>query len=161
MKNIGNKRGNLTISVNPFIPKPFTPFQWFGMEAVKLLREKIQVIRKHLKPKGIRVIYESPRLSEVQSALARGDRQTGILLHEIYKKGASSSAFKRTKIDGKGIEYYAHRHLNLEDILPWDHLDLGLSKAFFSSEYNRAIEGKTTARCTEEKCKTCGICHHK
>ncbi|HHY71068.1 MAG TPA: radical SAM protein, partial [Thermoanaerobacterales bacterium] len=57
MKNIGNKRGNLTISVNPFIPKPFTPFQWFGMESVKLLNEKIRLLQKHLRPRGIKVIF--------------------------------------------------------------------------------------------------------
>lgn len=161
MKDIGNKRGNLTISVNPFIPKPFTPFQWFGMESVKLLNEKIRLLQKHLRPRGIKVIFESPRLSEIQSALARGDRQTGLLLYDIYKKGASTLAFKKAKINGKGIKYYAHRYLCLEDVLPWDHIDLGLNKEYFFAEYNRAIEGKITARCTDEKCKTCKICQHK
>ena len=71
MKCKGNKSGKLSISINPFIPKPFTPFQWLGMEDVKTLNDKIKKIKSRLKPAGIRVIFESPRLSEIQAALAR------------------------------------------------------------------------------------------
>jgi hypothetical protein len=131
------------------------------MESVRLLNERIRLLQNRLKPKGIKIIFESPRLSEIQSALSRGDRQTGLLLYDIYKKGAGTSAYKKTEIDGKGIQYYAHRYLYQDDILPWDHIDLGLNKDYFISEYNRAIEGKITARCTAEKCKVCKICRHK
>jgi radical SAM family uncharacterized protein len=161
MKGLGNKLGNLTISVNPFIPKPFTPFQWFGMESVRLLNERIRLLQNHLRPRGIKVICESPRLSQIQSALSRGDRQTGLLLYDIYKKGAGTSAYKKADISGKGINYYAHRYLRQEDVLPWDHIDLGLNKEYFISEYDRAIKGKSTARCTDAKCEVCKICRHK
>jgi radical SAM family uncharacterized protein len=161
IKGLGNKRGNLTISVNPFIPKPFTPFQWFGMESVKLLNQKIRLLQNRLSPKGIRVIFESPRLSQIQSALSRGDRQTGLLLYDVYKNGASTSAYKKAEINGKGIKYYAHRFLRQEDVLPWEHIDLGLDKEYFILEHNRAMEYKSTARCIDEKCKTCKICRHK
>lgn len=161
MKALGNKRGNLTISINPFIPKPFTPFQWLGMESVGVLNERIKLIQNRLKPKGIKVIFESPRLSEIQSALSRGNRQTGLLLYDIYKSGARTSAFNKAEIDGKGIKYYAHRQLRKNDVLPWDHINLGLKKEYFISEYNRAIKGEATARCTDEKCKVCKICQHK
>jgi radical SAM superfamily enzyme YgiQ (UPF0313 family) len=161
MKAIGNKRGMLTVSVNPFIPKPFTPFQWLGMEPVKLLNDRINFLKTQLRPRGIKLIFESPRLSEIQSALARGDRQTGLLLYDIYKKGASTTAFKKAEIEGKSIDFYAHRPLDQDEILPWEHIDIGLKKEFFISEFHRAMEGKPTTRCTDEKCASCKICHTK
>lgn len=161
MKGLGNKLGSMTISVNPFIPKPFTPFQWFGMETVRVLNDRIRLLQNRLKPKGIKVIFESPRLSEIQSVLSRGDRQMGRLLYDIYKNGAGTAAYKKAEINGKGVRYYAHRVLHHDDILPWEHIDLGLKKDYFISEYHRAIEGKNTARCTDEKCKVCKICRHK
>ncbi|NLZ54787.1 MAG: radical SAM protein [Thermoanaerobacteraceae bacterium] len=159
MKGLGNKLGTMTISVNPFIPKPFTPFQWFGMQPTKLLNDRIKFLQHRLKPKGIKVIFESPRISEIQSALARGDRQTGLLLYDIYKCGATTSAYKKAEIEGKSISYYAHRQLDQGEILPWSYIDMGLKKEYFISEYNRAIEGKQTARCTDERCMVCNICH--
>ncbi|MGB4287252.1 MAG: radical SAM protein [Tepidanaerobacteraceae bacterium] len=161
MKAIGNKRGMLTVSVNPFIPKPFTPFQWLGMEPVKLLNDRINFLKTQLRARGIKLIFESPRLSEIQSALARGDRQTGLLLYDIYKKGASTTAFKKAEIEGKSIDFYAHRPLDQDEILPWEHIDIGLKKEFFISEFHRAMEGKPTTRCTDEKCASCKICHTK
>lgn len=161
MKKIGNKTGNLSISVNPFIPKPWTPFQWVGMESIDTLNKKINRLENSLKPKGIRVIFESPRLSEIQSALARGDRLMGILLYEAYKLGGKTSSYKKIEIEGRNIEYYAHRHLAFEDTLPWDHIDIGLKKEYFINEYKRALQGKFTRRCTDEICSTCRICQHK
>jgi len=161
MKSLGNKLGTMTISINPFISKPFTPFQWFGMQPIKMLNERIRHIQNRLKPKGIKVIFESPRLSEIQSALSRGDRQTGLLLYDIYKSGASTSAYRKAEIEGKGVSFYAHRQLDHNDILPWNHIDLGLKREYFISEYNRAMEGKATERCTDEKCKSCKICQNK
>jgi len=161
MKDIGNKSGSLTISVNPFIPKPFTPFQWLGMEDVTLLNGKINFLQNHLKPKGIKVIFESPRLSEIQAALARGDRQMGLLLYDIYKKGGTASAFRKAEIEGKNVSFYAHRKLDFDETLPWDHIDIGINKQFFISEYQRAMEGRPTARCTDEKCAKCKVCHTK
>ncbi len=156
-----NSYSNLTVSINPFIPKPFTPFQWIGMEDVKSLNEKIKLIQNKLKPHGIKVIFESPRMSEIQAGLARGNRHTAKLLYEIYKNGATNSAFSKTKIDGKGLEFYAHREIDKKAVLPWEHINIGLSKAYFLGEYNRATNGQPTEKCTEEKCQKCRICQIK
>lgn len=161
MQDIGNKSGLLSISINPFIPKPFTPFQWYGMEPVPRINSKLKVIKSSLKPLGIRVINESPRLSEIQSALSRGDRLTGMLLYEIYKDGDKSSSYKKADIKGKNIEYYAHRQLAQDMILPWEHLNIGLEKDYFISELKKAQSGIFTRRCTDEVCRVCGICRHK
>lgn len=161
MKGLGNKLGILTISVNPFIPKPFTPFQWLGMESVKILNKKIKLLQNNLRPKGIKVIYESPRISQIQAALSRGDRRTGLLLYSAYKKGSTTAALRKAEIDGKDIQFYAHRSFSFDELLPWSLLDLGLKKEYFISEFNRALKGEHTTRCTNEKCRVCKICQHK
>lgn len=153
-----NKDGILTVSVNPFIPKPFTPFQWLGMEDLTSLEGKIKKLQNHLKPKGIRMLYESPRISQVQAALSRGDRDTATLLYRVHRSGGNLTALKRFEVEGKNVEYYAHREFPLDAVLPWDHIDIGLSKEYFIKEYQKAIKGKTTRRCTEEICRVCRIC---
>ncbi|TYP54929.1 radical SAM protein [Thermosediminibacter litoriperuensis] len=154
----GNKTGLLTVSINPFIPKPFTPFQWLGMESVLSLEEKIKKLQSNLKPKGIKVLYESPRVSQIQAALARGDRTTAMMLYKVHLEGGDLSRFKRVEMEGKNVEYYAHREFDLDDMLPWDHIDIGLGREYFVEEYKRALKGQVTRRCTEEICNVCKIC---
>ncbi|SHM07213.1 radical SAM family uncharacterized protein [Caldanaerovirga acetigignens] len=153
-----NKDGILTVSVNPFIPKPFTPFQWIGMEDPTSLEGKIKKLQSNLKPKGIRILYESPRISQVQAALSRGDRDIAKLLYRVHRLGGNLTALKRFEVDGKTVEYYAHREFPLDAVLPWDHIDVGLSKEYFIKEYQKAKEGRTTRRCTEDVCSVCRIC---
>lgn len=158
MKKTGNRLGDLSVSVNPFIPKPWTPFQWFGMESPDTLNKKINRLQGYVKSEGIRLNFESPRLSEIQSALARGDRLTGFLLYEAYKLGGKVSSYKMAGTDGRNVEYYAHRHFDLGDTLPWYHIDIGLKKEYFINEFKRALKGERTRTCTDEICKTCRIC---
>ncbi|MCR4430070.1 MAG: radical SAM protein [Tepidanaerobacteraceae bacterium] len=158
MKDKEGKSGDLSVSVNPFIPKPWTPFQWFGMESIDALNKKIHRLQGYLKSAGIRLNFESPRLSEIQSALSRGDRMTGLLLHEAYKHGGKISSYKMAVIDGRNIEYYAHRHFDLQDALPWHHIDIGLKKEYFINEFKRALKGEIGSTCTGETCETCRIC---
>ena len=89
-----------------------------------------------------------------------GDRKL-VYSFMMYTKMVQVSAYKKAEINGKGIKYYAHRFLRQEDVLPWEHIDLGLDKEYFILEHNRAMEYKSTARCIDEKCKTCKICRHK
>jgi radical SAM superfamily enzyme YgiQ (UPF0313 family) len=146
MKCIGNKAGSLTASVNPFIPKPFTPFQWYGMEEIRLLSEKIKHLQANLNPKGIRILSESPRMAEIQAALSRGNRNTGLLLYKAYTMGARASHFRKVKAAEKGMEFYAHKRFNIEDHLPWEHIDMGLKKEFFVKESIKAQKGQFTRR---------------
>ncbi|ADL07727.1 B12-binding domain-containing radical SAM protein [Thermosediminibacter oceani] len=158
MVSSGNKTGLLTVSINPFIPKPFTPFQWFGMEPVPVLEEKLRKLKSSLKPKGIKVLYESPRVSQIQAALARGDRTTAMMLYKVHLEGGDLSRFRRVWVEGKNVEYYAHREFDLDVVLPWEHIDIGLKKEYFVEEYKRALKGESTRRCTEEVCNVCKIC---
>lgn len=161
LQSIGNKRGNIVISINPFIPKPFTPFQWHGMESIKNINSKIKRLKRNLNPLGIKTNFESPRLSEIQAALSRGNRQTGHLLLNIYKDGHTSSSYKNLKIDGKTMGFFAHQNFKTDDILPWEHIDIGLKKEYFISELKKAENQKLTLCCTPSRCRVCSLCQHK
>ncbi|KYO66694.1 radical SAM protein [Thermovenabulum gondwanense] len=158
MINIGNKTGELTVSINPFIPKPFTPFQWFGMEKENILEERIKRIKSTLKPSGIKVINESPRLSVIQASLARGDRESGNLILKAHQRGGKTSDFKNIDINGKDIYFYAYRNLDLYEELPWDIINMGFDEELLKREYKKALKGESTSPCTKEKCKLCMIC---
>lgn len=161
MRGLGSM-GTLTVSVNPFIPKPFTPFQWCAMAPLPEIKHTEGKLKNRLKPHGIKVLFESPWMSQIQSALSRGDRRTGYLLYDIYKAGNGRGAYGKIHLEeGPGIGDYAHRQFDQADLLPWAHLDIGLSKSFFISEFKNAGRGISMRRCTDEICKDCNICSLK
>ena len=149
--------GKLTLSVNPFIPKPFTPFQWASMANKKYLEEAIKVLREGLKRKNVEIIAESPRESFIQAVLARGDCHIGEALLKAHNDGgikAFRQAMKELQIDS---DSYLYRQRNKDETLPWDFLDMGFSKDYLYSEYEKASCLEKTLPCFD-KCKRCGVC---
>lgn len=147
----------LSVSASCFVPKPWTPFQWAPMEDEKTLAAKVEKIRKSLRPvKHVEIYGESPRESIVQGVLARGDRRLGPSLFAISKDNISwRAAFK-----AGGIEpaFYTQRSRDEDEILPWDHLDLGVKKDYLWREYQRSLETATTNPCQTGICRRCGVC---
>ncbi|MGB9813144.1 MAG: radical SAM protein [Thermovenabulum sp.] len=158
MVKIGNKMGDLTISLSPFIPKPFTPFQWFGMEKEDIVGGRIKKLKSALKQWGINVLNESPRLSILQAALARGDRESAFLILKAYEKGGKTSDFKNISINGKDIYCYAYKVFDLDEELPWDFINMGFEKDLLKREYKKASKMESTLPCTPNKCAVCKIC---
>ena len=149
--------GKLTLSVNPFIPKPFTPFQWSPMADKKYIDEALKIIRSGLKRKNIEIIAESPRESFVQAVLARGDRSLGkVLLRAHNESGIKSfrKVMKDLKIDS---ESYLYRQRDIDECFAWDFLDMGFSKDYLYKEYQNAKLLKKTTPCFDN-CKRCGVC---
>ena len=151
------KIGSITISINPFVPKPFTPFQWAPMDAPSTLKSKIKRIRHALKHvPNIRIQAESPRNSLVQAILTRGDRRTSdLLLEAIKNNGNWPKTLKDTKLDVNSI---ALRERSFSDLLPWNFIDHGIKETFLIDEYKLAKAGKTSPPCPVTSCKKCGIC---
>ena len=149
--------GTITVSVNPFVPKPFTPFQWAAMDDIKNLNRKIKKIRDGLrKTANLRVQAESPRRSFIQALLARGDRRVSdLLLLAIKNRGNWSKTIKETALDA---HFFASRERSLEELLPWDFIDHGIHKRFLAREYERARKAETSEPCPMKCCSKCGVC---
>ena len=147
--------GKFTLSVNPFIPKPFTPFQWAKMADKKYLDAALKILRTKLKIfRDVEIISESLKSAEIQAILSRGDEK----LAELVAKSDSIKKFrellKENKIDE---DFYLRRERNFDEIFAWDFLDMGMSKKYLLAELKKASELKYTEPCFE-KCKRCGIC---
>lgn len=144
--------GRLTLSVNPFVPKPFTPFQWAPFAEKKYLDAALKILRSRLKSvHGIEIISESVKAAEIQAILSRGDRK----ISEIVLQSETAQDFRKNFNLDKN--FYL-RQRNLEENLAWDFLNQGFSKKYLIEEFNRAKNLQETPPCFEN-CKRCGVCN--
>lgn len=158
MEELGHK-GELTLSVNAFVPKPFTPYQWSPLEEVKELKQRFKQLQNGLKKeRRIRLLTESLKETVLQAALARGDRRlSAVLLLAAREEIGLKDAFRRAEIDPAD---FACRSFPLNASLPWDHLDMGVTKTYLLQERERSFEGKFTPMCFDG-CSRCGVCESK
>jgi len=128
----------ITLSVNQFIPKPFTPFQWHPLEDVRVVKKKLQKIKKALHHEGpVQVFHDLPKWNYIQTLLSLGDRRVGQILSEVHQLGGNwSQALKKVPLNP---DFYVYRPKGLSEILPWDFIDQGLDKAVLIREYQRAL----------------------
>ncbi len=154
----GKRRGRLgsiTLSVNPFIPKPFTPFQWAPMDGEKSLGAKVQRLRSAVARLGnTELICESLRAAQLQALLARGDRRLARLLPELAGGKNLKSACRSL---GLSPDFYITRERRPEEMFPWEILDSGVSRDHLWAEYRRGLTGKLSPRC-QPGCHRCGVC---
>ena len=146
--------GRLTLSVNPFVPKPWTPFQWSAFAGKKYLEAALKILRGGLKSiGGVEIISESIRSAQVQAVLSRGDKK----ISEIISISETAQDFRKNfKAAGLDEDFYL-REKNLEETLPWDFLDQGFGKKYLVDEFNRAKNFLSTRPCFDG-CKRCGVC---
>ncbi|WP_110952888.1 TIGR03960 family B12-binding radical SAM protein [Anaerosinus massiliensis] len=158
MQKMGSK-GLLTLSINPFIPKPFTPFQWLPMENIKVVERRLKFIKTSLKSiKGIDVLIESPKEAYIQGILARGDRKISAPLYEAHKMGgikAFKNAMKKSNLDES---FYLYRERKENEIFAWNILNMGFQNSYLYKELVNAKKGIHTIKCFDG-CKRCGICN--
>lgn len=161
-------KGNLrvTVSASCFVPKPFTPFQWCGQDSLEEFAHKGQTLKDGVRHKKISVNYHDPKLSRMEGAISRGDRRVGAAILKALELGAVfdgwrdyfryeiwEKAFEET---GLSIDFYASRPRPLDEVLPWDFVDTGLTKGFLRREYEKAIKGEVTPDC-RHACVGCGV----
>ncbi|MCK5552250.1 MAG: radical SAM protein, partial [Deltaproteobacteria bacterium] len=132
------KLGRMVLSITPFTPKPSTPFQWAPYEEIGSLKRKLKVIRNGLRGEGnVQVIHNLPKWGYIQTLLSRGDRRVGrIILAVHYNGGNWQKAFKEMNLNP---HFYVYREIALDEILPWDFIDHGISKDFLRREYLEAL----------------------
>ena len=155
MDAVGSK-GELIISVNGFVPKPCTPYQWAPLCNVRTLKKRFKMLTDGLKKtKHVKLITESLKETVIQSVLARGDRRLGELLIEAHESGQNLKGV--LKQHGLDAEELAERELELDAPLPWQHLDMGVTVDYLRLELERSEQGKFTPMCFDN-CRRCGVC---
>ncbi len=134
-----NKKWRVVLSVNPFIPKPATPFQWVPMEEVGELKKKLRIIQRGVQgERGMEMIYDLPKWAYIQALLSRGDRRVGkILMATHHNQGNWSQALRETSINS---DFYVYRKRDLDEIFPWDFIDHGIPKEQLKEEYLTAMK---------------------
>ena len=155
----------VSISASSFVPKPFTPFQWEPQDTQEMLAEKQEHLMQSVTTKKIKISTHTTQTSFMEGVLARGDRRLSKVIELAWKKGCKfdswddqfkydmwMEAFEEAGLDPK---FYANRRRDFDEILPWDHLDYGISKKFLINENKKAHESITTPHCRIQ-CAGCG-----
>ncbi len=161
---------NLTCTVSIFVPKPFTPFQWFGQNGREEIKNKIGYLLDNVKRlKGVKINYHNSFTSKLECALTRGDKRFNKFIYELHKKGVYLSTWDENvdkqlwedtaKECGIDLDYEAQRQYDLNEELPWDIIDVGIDKSWFIGQYNNALNAKNITPC-EFNCVNCGVCRN-
>ena len=162
---VKGRHPQVTLSCACFIPKPFTAFQWDAQDSLETLSEKQKYLREKITDKRVKYNYHGAKSSRIEAALARGDRRLGAVLYETRKLGMEfdawdehfsyekwETAFKNAGLD---MGFYANRVMGLDEVLPWDIIDIGVTKDFLKREYKKSREAISTPNC-RDKCAGCG-----
>ena len=155
----------VSISASSFVPKPFTPFQWEPQDTQEMLAEKQEHLMNSVTTKKIKISTHTTQTSFMEGVLARGDRRLSKVIELAWKKGCKFDSWDdQFKYDmwmeafneaGLDPSFYANRRRDFDEILPWDHLDYGISKKFLINENKKAHESITTPHCRIQ-CAGCG-----
>ncbi|MGI6173877.1 MAG: TIGR03960 family B12-binding radical SAM protein [Christensenellales bacterium] len=157
----------ITVSASVFVPKPDTPFQWCPqLDEETVIVRQLRLKNALSKIKGVDFKYHAPDLSLIEAVFASGDRRCADALERAFELGCVFDSwsdqykhalwlevFRQTNLD---IDFYAHRMRDLDEVLPWDHLDCGVEKRYLRSEWEKALRGETTRDC-RQGCTGCGV----
>ncbi len=156
-------------SVGGFVPKPFTPFQWFGQNTADELGRKISLLRDAgRKAKGVQLTWHDPKASLVEGLASRGDRRLGPVIEQVWRQGGTFQEWsEHFRLDlwltamaehGLEVDWYVHRHRTEDEILPWDHISAGLHKDFLWQDWQDALAEVGLPDCRWTPCYDCGAC---
>jgi len=157
---------SVSVSTACFVPKPFTPFQWAAQVLPADFISQQQLVKSWVRNKRVTYRYHDAKTAQVEGVLARGCRRVGKLIEAAYKNGAIfdswsdqfnpqiwQAAFEETSLDPA---FYTHRERPTDELLPWDFIDVGVTKNFLMREWEKSKKGETTPNC-RDACAGCGI----
>ena len=167
----GRRRPGMNVSVTTFIPKAHTPFQWRPQISLSESRRKIEWLRHQFKSTGIRFKWQKPEVSRVEGIFSRGDRRLSHLLVAAYNNGCRFDGWSdhfnydkwlaALKDAGLDADFFTTRERSFEESLPWDHINVRVSKRFLKQEWEKALDGRITEDCRHGECHQCGVCDFK
>ncbi|MFQ5997125.1 MAG: TIGR03960 family B12-binding radical SAM protein, partial [Dehalococcoidales bacterium] len=166
-RKISDRTPQLRISASTFVPKPHTPFQWVAQEDEPQLNAKHELLKQGLRRRGTKLSWPDPKLSLLEAALSRGDRRLGKVIYRAWKLGSIFDAWNehfnyenwRRAFAESRLEpsFYAQRQRALDELLPWAHINVGVTPAFLKREFQRAMKGGETPDCRHNSCNVCGL----
>ena len=168
-KEVKGKRGvRVTVSVSCFVPKAYTPFQWFAQVPQEEFERRQQLLKASIRDRAISFHYHDARASVLEGALSRGDRRLAPVIETAWRNGAKFDGWTDQFKDevwkdafqscGVAPEFYSRRTRDLHEALPWAHTSPGVSQDFLRREWQRAQEAALTHDCRRESCMGCGVC---
>lgn len=162
------KAASCTASVGGFVPKPHTPFQWFGQNSSEELQRKVGMLRDATRKGGVKLSWHDPKATMVEGINSRGDRRIGKVIERVWRSGGVfqewSEHFKVDRwieamaAEGLDIDWYTTRHRTGEEIQPWDHITAGLHKDFLWQDWQSALAEHGLPDCRWTPCYDCGVC---
>ncbi|MBI5847050.1 MAG: TIGR03960 family B12-binding radical SAM protein [Nitrospirae bacterium] len=165
-KRLTGRRATLSVGVSPFVPKPHTPFQWYGQNNLELIIEKNRFLKGALLRKGVQFRGHDPEMSVLEAAFARGDESLSVLIEEAWRLGCRLDAWTeyfdmakwKQAMETTGIHaaQYAERTFGGDASLPWDNIDIGVTRKFLWKEYQTALAAEFTSDC-RKVCHACGL----
>jgi len=160
------KKASVNVGVSTFIPKPHTPFQWEPMDVVENVYEKLSLLKKELRGQGLRLRWNDPRESLFEGFLSRGDRRVAEVVEHAWRNGAKFDAWSEhfneenwaEAFAAKGLDpnFYTHRKRAIDEVFPWEHIDIAVTKKFLTQDYLMSQEQETRVDCRNQ-CFACGI----
>lgn len=161
------RRPGLRVNVSTFVPKAHTACQWLPQESEVEIIKKQEILRQGLSKLRVHLSWQDIKVSQLEAVLSRGDRRLGSVIYGAWKSGCRFDtwnehfyfekwvqSFTENNLD---ISFYARRERSLDEILPWNHIDTGVTTAFLQRELKNINEGVTTGDCRRDLCNTCGL----
>ncbi len=165
-RRVLGRKVQVNVGVSTLVPKPHTPFQWVPLADEEEIKAHQDYLKEHLRGPGLKLNWNNYRETLLEAVLSRGDRRLGAVIHRAWQLGARfdgwSDQFKveawRQAFRESGLEmgFYTRRARSLDEVLPWDHIDAGVTKKYLARDYAASLRGETRLDCREQ-CYACGI----
>jgi radical SAM-linked protein len=171
LRGTKNRKGQINVSVATFVPKAHTPFQWEAQLSLVESRQKLEYLKKALDMPGVRVKWQHPEMSMLEGILARGDRRLAGVIEKAYQSGCRFDGWNdsfnfdlwQQALAQSGVDagFFTTRTRPLDEALPWEHMDTGVSQNFLKEQWHASRRAELLADCRHGECHACGVCDFK
>ncbi len=160
------KKATLNVGVSTFIPKPHTPFQWVAQDSREKVEQKLRLLKRQMRRGGMHLRWNDVEDSEFEGWLSRGDRRLGRVIRRAWELGCKFDAWQDQHKHDRWLQafdefsinpdFYNFRERDLDEVFPWEHIDVGIHKKFLREDYLMSVKRETRVDC-RDKCFACGI----
>lgn len=160
------KKAGVNVGVSTFIPKPHTPFQWEPMDQIDNIHAKLDLLKRELRGQGLKLRWNNPDESIYEGFLSRGDRRVARVVERAWRSGAKFDAWyehfdlgkwqEACAAEGLEMSFFTHRPRTIDEIFPWEHIDVAVTRRFLTQDYLMSQQGETRIDCRNQ-CFACGI----